>query len=317
MQFEPNMIRVENLTKHYGRHKGVDGLTFSVSRGEIVGFLGPNGAGKTTTIRILSCFISATSGMAIVGGLDVFRDSREIRRMIGYLPENAPLYPEMRVKEYLNFRAGLKDLYGRRRRDRMAEVMTSCGIGDVQRQIIGRLSRGYRQRVGLADCLLNDPELLLLDEPTLGLDPSQTRLVRNLIRGLASRRTVLLCTHILPEVEMTCSRVLIMNKGRIVASDTPERLAALIKGSAVFVAEIQGSSDAVLPRLSAIRSVAQVTAESDGAWNRYTLEGKQGVDIRGDIFDAVVQNGWALRELRSSRRSLEDVFVAVTEEGPK
>src|SRR5579864_8213128 len=217
-----SMIEVENLTKRYAGHTAVSSISFSVNRGEIVGLLGPNGAGKSTTMRVLSGYMPATSGTVRVAGLDVFHDSDEVRRRIGYMPENNPLYPEMRVREYLKFRARLKGLGWTRSRERVKTVMDQCGLKDVARRVIGQLSKGYKQRVGLADALVHEPELIILDEPTIGLDPHQIRSVRTLIKSLATTHTVLISTHILPEVEMTCNRVLIMFAGKILAADTPE-----------------------------------------------------------------------------------------------
>src|SRR5271156_5926913 len=218
------MIEVSNLTKRYAGRTAVSDISFSVARGEIVGLLGPNGAGKSTTMRILSCFMPATSGAARVAGFDVFHQSDEVRRRIGFMPENNPLYPEMRVREYLKFRARLKGLGWRRSRERVDTVMEQCGLTDVQKRIIGQLSKGYRQRVGLADALVHEPELIILDEPTIGLDPNQIRSVRQLIKQLGRHHTVLISTHILPEVEMTCGRVLILHEGRILAADKLETL---------------------------------------------------------------------------------------------
>src|SRR5213083_1148488 len=218
------MIEVANLTKRYAGHTALSNISFQVGRGEIVGLLGPNGAGKSTTMRILSCFIPATSGTVRVAGLDVFRDSEEVRRRIGYMPENNPLHADMRVREYLKFRARLKGLNRVRSRERVDTVMEQCGLTDVSRKLIGYLSKGYQQRVGLADALVHQPELIILDEPTIGLDPHQIRAVRQMIKDLASRHTVLISTHILHEVEMTCSRVLILHEGRILAADTTENL---------------------------------------------------------------------------------------------
>src|ERR1700757_2572832 len=215
-------IEVANLTKRYAGHTAVSDISFTVKRGEIVGLLGPNGAGKSTTMRILSCYLPATSGTVRVAGLDVFRNSIEVRRRIGYMPENNPLHSDMRVREYLKFRARLKGLTNQASRDRVDVVMEQCGLTEVARRIIGQLSKGYRQRVGLADALVHEPELIILDEPTIGLDPNQMRSVRQLIKNLARNHTVLISTHILPEVEMTCSRVLILHQGKILAADTPE-----------------------------------------------------------------------------------------------
>ena len=224
------MIEVTNLTKRYAGRTAVAGISFTVARGEIVGLLGPNGAGKSTTMRILSCFMPATSGTVRVAGFDVFHQSDEVRRRIGYMPENNPLYPEMRVREYLKFRARLKGLNWRRSRERVGTVMEQCGLTEVSRRIIGQLSKGYKQRVGLADALVHEPELIILDEPTIGLDPHQIRAVRQLIKSLVQRHTVLISTHILPEAEMTCNRMLIMYDGKILAADTPDNLQRLMAG---------------------------------------------------------------------------------------
>src|SRR5271168_3662627 len=233
------MIEVSNLTKDYAGHRAVQGVSFQVERGEIVGLLGPNGAGKSTTMRILSCFIPASSGSATVAGLDVFTQAHEVRRRIGYMPENNPLHPEMRVREYLKFRARLKGLSHGRTRERVDTVVNQCGLEGVSKRIIGQLSKGFRQRVGLADALVHEPELVILDEPTIGLDPSQIRSVRQLIKELGRRHTVLISSHILPEVEMTCSRVMIMREGRILAADTPENLEKSLGRSGHIIAEIE------------------------------------------------------------------------------
>src|SRR5215212_2007481 len=232
------MIQVENLTKRYAGHTAVTDVSFNVGRGEIVGLLGPNGAGKSTIMRILSCYMPATSGTVRVAGRDVFSQADEVRRRIGYMPENNPLYRDMRVREYLRFRGCLKGLKGRRCRERADVVMEQCGLTDVHRKIIGHLSKGYRQRVGLADALVHEPELIILDEPTIGLDPNQIRSVRQLIKDLGEKHTVLLSTHILPEVEMTCSHVLILHQGRILANDTPDNLQQVVGANGQVVAEI-------------------------------------------------------------------------------
>src|SRR5476649_521200 len=232
------MIEVSNLTKRYAGRTAVSDISFTVGRGEIVGLLGSNGAGKSTTMRILSCFLPATSGTVRVAGFDVFREADEVRRRIGYMPENNPLYPEMRVREYLKFRARLKGLGWRRSRERVSTVMEQCGLTDVSRRVIGQLSKGYRQRVGLADALVHEPDLIILDEPTIGLDPHQIRSVRQLIKSLAKKHTVLISTHILPEVEMMCGRVLIMLDGKIRAADTPDNLQSLMAGDSQIIAEI-------------------------------------------------------------------------------
>ena len=306
-----NMIEVKNLTKRFAGCAAVNDVSFTVGKGEVVGFLGPNGAGKSTTMRILSCYLPASSGEVKVAGFDVFKHSLEVRRRIGYLPESTPLYPEMRVDEYLGYRAALKGVGSRRRRQRVSEVKELCGLTDVGRRIVGQLSKGYRQRVGMADALVHDPELVILDEPTIGLDPNQIRHVREVIRNLAPRHTVLLSTHILPEVEMTCQRVLIINRGKIVASDSPDKLRARLQGGREIVAEIRGPQEAVAPQLHQLPGVTRVDAEAAGAWTSYRLV-CGGDDVRPEIFAIVARNGWTLRELRQEKQSLENIFAAPT-----
>lgn len=307
------MISVANLTKRYGRLTAVDNVSFDVGRGEVVGFLGPNGAGKTTTMRILSCFLAPTGGKVTIAGLDILADSIEVRRRVGYLPENVPLYEDMRVGEYLAYRGRLKGLGGARLRERVDDSVVQCDLNDVFGSTIGTLSKGYRQRVGLADSLLHEPDVLILDEPTMGLDPNQIRRTRNLIRSLGRRYTVLLSSHILHEVESVCERVLIINRGRIVASDTTENLVALIKGHVVTVAEISGPHEELVRRIQAIPGVARVREELEAGWTRLRIESIRGRDVRTDLFHLASLNGWILRELREERRNLEDVFVAVTD----
>lgn len=291
----------------------MDDVSFEVARGEIVGLLGPNGAGKTTTMRILTCFFPATAGRVTIAGFDVFTQSMEVRRRIGYMPENVPLYPEMRVDEYLRFRAQLKGVRGRNIRRRVQEVKELCGLEDVGRRIIGQLSKGYRQRTGLAEALVHDPELLILDEPTIGLDPNQIRQVRGLIRELAQRHTILLSSHILPEVEMTCRRVLILKAGRIVASDTPENLHARLEGRARVIVELRGPSEEAGARLRGLAGVQGVQVENAGGeWVRFTMECARDRDVRAEVFTAAASAGWTLRELRAEATSLEDVFVSLT-----
>jgi ABC-2 type transport system ATP-binding protein len=311
------MIKVSHLTKKFAGCTAVDDVSFEVGRGEIVGFLGPNGAGKTTTMRILACYLPATGGSATVAGHDVFRDSLEVRKRIGYLPENVPLYPEMRVDEYLQFRATLKGVPARSRRKRIAEVKDLCGLKDVGRRIICQLSKGYRQRVGLAESMVHDPELLILDEPTIGLDPNQIRQVRELIKDLAQRHTILLSTHILPEVEMTCRRVLIIHRGKIVASDSPENLQGLMRGATQVIAELQGPGEPVFAALQALPGVRRVTAAPADGWTRYVLECEGEADLRPAVFDAAARNRWGLRELHLERKTLEDVFVSLTQGEPE
>jgi len=313
MESNSVMIKVSHLTKRFAGCVAVDDLSFEVTRGEIVGFLGPNGAGKTTTMRILAGFLPASAGQAVVAGHDVLTDSLEVRRRIGYLPENVPLYPEMRVNEYLRFRGRLKGVPRRRLRVRVDEIKERCGLQEVGRRIIGQLSKGFRQRVGLAESLVNDPELLILDEPTIGLDPNQIRQVRDLIKDLARRHTILLSTHILSEVEVTCRRVLIINRGRIVASDSPENLRALLQSGARITAEIAGPREAVGENVRAVPQVQVVeVAALEGPWLRVALMAETAADLRQSVFELAVRNNWTLRELRLERTSLEDVFVSLT-----
>jgi ABC-2 type transport system ATP-binding protein len=309
------MIRVSNLTKRYPGRTAVDGVTFSVEPGEIVGFLGPNGAGKSTTMRILTGYLAASGGSVSVAGFDVSEQPIEVRRMIGYLPENCPLYPEMRVDEYLDFRARLKGVPSARRRDRLGEVKELCGLTEVGRRIIGHLSKGYRQRVGLAESLVHDPDLLILDEPTIGLDPNQIRQVRGLITDLARRHTILLSTHILPEVEVTCRRVVIINQGRIVASDTTENLMRLKRGGVRVAAEIRGPRGEVASALAALPAVREVAAAGEDPWPRFDLACDPDADPRPEVFALAAARGWTLRELTMEKSSLEDVFVSLTRAG--
>ena len=293
----------------------VDDLSFEVAKGELVGFLGPNGAGKTTTMRILSCYMPATSGTVEVDGNDVFSQSVAVRERIGYLPENVPLYSDMRVKEYLKYRGRLKGMDRKRLKSRISDVVDMCELGEVRQRVIAHLSKGFRQRIGLADALLNEPDLLILDEPTIGLDPNQIRNIRNLIKGLGGSHTVLLSSHLLAEVEMTCERVLIIDKGKIVASDTPDNLAGALKGNMQVMVEIKADSKEVCAALGSIAGVVRVSCEREGTWGVFLCETTRGVDPRGEIFAEVARRGWMLRELREERRNLEDIFVALTTNG--
>ena len=307
------MIEVSNLTKRYAGRTAVDDISFSVAPGEIVGLLGPNGAGKSTTMRILSGFMPATSGSVRVAGYDVFHEADETRRRIGYMPENNPLYLEMRVREYLKFRARLKGLGWRRSRERVTAVMEQCGLADVGRRVIGQLSKGYRQRVGLADALVHEPELIILDEPTIGLDPNQIRSVRQLIKSLAQKHTVLISTHILPEAEMTCNRMLIMYDGKILAADTPDNLQRLMAGSSQIIAEIAAPAEVLREALSQMPGIEQFdVSSSEGEFQRCALTPHDGYDLRPAIFALALEHGWTLRELTRSRHSLEDIYVQVT-----
>jgi ABC-2 type transport system ATP-binding protein len=307
------MIEVSNLTKRYAGRTAVDDISFAVARGEIVGLLGPNGAGKSTTMRVLSGFMPATSGTVKVAGFDVFHDADEARRRIGYMPENNPLYPDMRVREYLKFRARLKGLGWKKSRERVSTVMEQCGLTDVSRRIIGQLSKGYKQRVGLADALVHDPDLIILDEPTIGLDPQQIRSVRALIKSLAGRHTVLISTHILPEVEMMCGRVLIMFGGRVLASDTPENLQHRMAGAGQIIAEIEAPLAALQVAWETLPEVEEFDiAPAEGKFFRCALTPRDGHDLRAVVYALARQNGWTLRELTRSRHSLEDIYMLVT-----
>ena len=307
------MIEVSNLTKRYAGHTAVSDISFTVGRGEIVGLLGINGAGKSTTMRILSCFMPATSGTVRVAGFDVFTEADEVRRRIGYMPENNPLYPEMRVREYLKFRARLKGLTRKRLRERMDVVMEQCSLTNVSRKIIGQLSKGYRQRVGLADSLVHEPELIILDEPTIGLDPKQIRSVRQLIKDLGRNHTVLISTHILPEVEMMCSRVLILHEGKILAADTPENLQKLMSGNGQVIAEIAAPQDELRTCWEEMGEVEyyDLVPVADG-FIRCALTPRGGMDLRPHIFALARERGWILQELTRNRHSLEDIYLRVT-----
>ncbi len=289
----------------------LEGLTIDVRPGEIYGFLGPNGAGKSTTMRMLTCYLPPTSGHAEIAGCDVFKDSLRAREHIGYMPENVPLPADMRVIEYLKFRAALKGVPGRRVKERLADVFELCSLGDVQRKLIGALSKGYRQRVGLADAMIHEPELLILDEPTIGLDPNQIRQVRDLIRNLRRHHTILISTHILPEVEMTCSRVIIINKGRIEALDTPDNLRARLSsgGEVLFEAKTPDAA-AAATKLRALAGVKGSSHHAAGDWTRFQLE--VDGDPREDIHNLAVAEKWPVRELSRRGASLEQVFAEVT-----
>src|SRR5262245_32325796 len=307
------MIAVQELTKRYAGATAVNSVTFNVERGEIVGLLGPSVAGTSTIIGILACYLPATSGTARVAGYDVFTQANEVRRRIGYMPENNPLHKDMRVREYLKFRARLKGLGRSRCRDRVATVMQQCGLAEVSRRIIGHLSKGYQQRVGLADALVHEPDLVILDEPTIGLDPNQIRAVRQLIKGLAQKHTVLLSTHILPEVEMTCHRVLILHQGKILAADTPQNLQKIMSDSGQVVAEIAAPLEDLRACWENSPEIAHYNvAPAEGDFFRCALTPRAGLDIREQISALAAQQGWRLRELSRRNHTLEDIFVRVT-----
>lgn len=308
------MIEVSHLTKRFAGRTAVDDLTFSVRKGEIVGFLGPNGAGKTTTMRMLTGYLSPGSGRAVIAGHDVFRDSLKARREIGYMPESVPLYEDMRVHEYLRFRAAIKGVRGRAIRAAVDRVLELCGLTDVKRKLVASLSKGYRQRVGLADALVHKPRLLILDEPTNGLDPNQIRQVRSLIAQLTDEHTILLSTHILTEVEMTCRRVIIINNGRIRADDTPENLAGSMQSSGSVTAELRVDPAEAAPVLQELEGVRRVHTEPAGdGWHRYLLKVEPGPDVREHLSAAACERSWPLRELTRITARLEDVFVELTQ----
>jgi ABC-2 type transport system ATP-binding protein len=305
------MIDVRNISKCYADTLAVDDISFHVGKGEILGFLGPNGAGKTTTMRILTCFMPPTSGTATVAGFDIFEHSLEVRRAIGYMPENVPLYHDMRISEFLDYRARLKGVPRKSRKKRILYVMGKTGIADIQQRIIGQLSKGYRQRVGLAEALIHDPKVLILDEPTIGLDPNQVRQVRTLIRELGGEYTILLSTHILPEVEMTCGRVIIIDHGRIVAMDTPGNLTQHMRGGSRLSLEVRGPGQEIQSAIEKIQGIVCVNRRGNGV-STFSVEVEKGRDVREDIFKAVADNRWVLREMKTEAVSLEDIFVHIT-----
>jgi ABC-2 type transport system ATP-binding protein len=308
------MIRIKNLTKKYGDLKAVDDVSFNVPTGQILGFLGPNGAGKTTTVRIITCYMLPTSGYVEVDDLNVLEHSLEIRKKIGYLPENAPLYSEMNVLDYLRFVMGIRGIGRERWEQRTKEILEVCGLGSVMHRNIGELSKGYRQRVGLAQAMVHDPEILILDEPTSGLDPNQIAEIRGLVKELGKEKTVILCTHILPEVEATCGRVLIINQGKIVADGSPAELQSSFQGKELIYLEIKTTAsdvEAKLATLQNVEKVEQIVSSGDGV-KKLTVECTQGKDLREQLFRMVVENDWVLLEMRKEQASLEDVFRQLT-----
>lgn len=312
------MIDVKNLTKWYGRVLAVDDISFHVDERKVVGFLGPNGAGKSTTLKILTCFLPATSGTATVAGHDVLSESLAVRRKIGYMPENVPVYPEMRVREFLLFRAALRDIPRRKRNNAVEEVAERCWLSkpeDLMRRRLGELSRGYKQRVGLADVLLHDPPVLVLDEPTIGLDPAQIRAMRGLIRELAAEHTVILSSHILAEVEQTCNHLIIIAGGRIAATGSPAELRQRVIGPSRIIAEMRGADrDQLVQAVKTLKGVKGVEAEEQGKWTRLTISHDPKQDLRADVAKLAADKSFQLRELRRSIGSLEDFFVQITYE---
>jgi ABC-2 type transport system ATP-binding protein len=311
------MITVKELTKRYARNTAVDHISFEVGKGQIVGFLGPNGAGKTTTMRMLTCFLPPTSGSANVAGFDVLEQPLEVKKRIGYLPETPPLYPEMETGEYLTFVGKLKGLSGGELRRRVDYVCDRCAVGDVKNKLLGKLSKGYRQRVGLAQAIIHNPEVLILDEPTAGLDPKQINETRDLIKSLGGDHTIILSTHILPEVEQTCEQVIIINKGKLAATDSVHNLQNRARGAESVLVEVSGRNGildfaSVQQRLEQVAGVSRVVGkQSGGNRNSFEVESRKGF-VRGDLARAVVESGWDLNELRSAAMSLEEIFLQLT-----
>ena len=312
------MITVKNLTKWYGRVLAVDDVSFHVDQGTIVGLLGPNGAGKSTTLKILTCYLPATAGQATIDGHDIFSDSLAVRKIIGYMPESVPLYPEMRVREYLLFRAALRDIPRRQRKVAVDRVAQRCWLSQPQNMMnrrLDELSRGYKQRVGLAEVLLHNPPVLVLDEPTIGLDPAQIRSMRELIRELGNEHTVIFSSHILAEVEQTCSSLIVIAGGRIAATGAPSELRQRVVGPSRIIAEIRGAEETQLVAgLRSLSGVRNVEASAVDGWTRLLIQGDPKADLRADVFKAVNAHQWQMRELRREVGSLEDFFVQITYE---
>ena len=306
------MIEVKNLTKWYGNYPAVEDVSFEVKKGETVGFLGPNGAGKTTTMRIITGFMPPTSGTAKVAGYDVVEQSIEARRYIGYLPETVPLYTDMTVQAYLSFMGTLRGMNPKRIKTRIDEVIGICRLGDYRKSLIGKLSKGFRQRVGIAQATIHEPQVLVLDEPTIGIDPIQVVETRNLIKDVGREHTIILSTHILPEVSMVCTRVLIINEGQIIAEDTPRNLAERLQGVEKVEAEIRGPEEQVTRALNGIRGVVSVSVTSDSDRSIYSVEAKRGLDLRSTISRVVISNGWGLLTIQLVGMSLEDIFLQLT-----
>ena len=312
------MISVSKLTKEYGTHRAVDQISFEVPRGQVVGFLGPNGAGKSTTLRMLTCYLPPTSGGATINGFDIFHESEQVRSNLGYLPENVPLYLEMRVDEYLDFRGRLRKMPRALRRKRMEYVLNRCWLTNVSKRVIGHLSKGYRQRVGLADALLHDPAVVILDEPTVGLDPTQIRETRKLIKDLGGEHTIMLSTHILPEVEAVCDRAIVIARGKIVAQGTPDELRSSRRMQARVLVECKGPADeveTVLGHVSGVSKVEILTGIHGSLDKTYTMAAVRptdGRDVREEVARTVIQKGWPLREIRLEYATLEEFFVQVT-----
>jgi ABC-2 type transport system ATP-binding protein len=310
---QDTMISVQDASRNFGRLPAVRGISFDVRKGEIAGLLGPNGAGKTTTLRMLAGFLRPSGGKVFIDGVDGYDGEEDVRNRVGYLPENTPLYGEMRICEYLSFRGRLKGMPARYLRERIDAVLVICNLRDRARSLIRTLSKGYRQRVGLADCLLHEPPCLILDEPTIGLDPNQIRQVRTLIQSLSESHTILLSTHILQEAELLCDRVMIMHRGSIIAADTPSALAGLRQGAEHILAEVRGPREGMRVALEGLAGIQDVRCEAlEGSWVRIHLRGPAGGSGREQLFALAQERGWGLRELRADVQHLEDVFAALT-----
>ncbi|MBI3598712.1 MAG: ATP-binding cassette domain-containing protein [Nitrospirae bacterium] len=307
------MIEVKNLEKRYGDHVAIRDIRFSVDKGEILAFLGPNGAGKTTTMRILAGAIPATRGTAIVAGFDIFDQPMQVKRRIGYLPENLPLYPDLTVTEYLNFVGKIKGLHGTALKTGLGSVLEKCGLADVSKRLIANLSRGYRQRVGLAQALIHNPEVLILDEPTVGLDPKQIIEIRTLIKNLRGEHTIILCTHILPEATAVCDKVVIINKGQIMAVDSQERLSAQVRSSERISFTIRQKERFSPEKILGIEGVLQLIPDTEHP-GTFVVETKSGSDVREEVAKIIIENGLGLLELKSLTVSLEEVFLHLTTE---
>jgi len=306
------MIQIEGLTKKYGTTLAVDNISFEVKTGEILGFLGPNGAGKTTTMKVITCFMPPTEGDVLVDGLSVLEHSLAIRQRIGYLPEQNPLYNDLNVLDYLQYVAELRDIPSQDRNRRIGGVVGSCGLREVLHKDVGELSKGYRQRLGLAQAMVHDPEILVLDEPTIGLDPNQIVEIRNLIRTLGKEKTVILSTHILPEVQATCDRVVIIDRGKIVADGTPEQLQAGFQGKDRLFLELKGT-DGFEDRLKLVAGVDNVSVTRGERSSKVRIEAAKGSDVREELFRLAVEQGWVILEMRREQTSLEEVFRQLTE----
>ena len=307
------MIEIVNLTKRYGRHTAVNEISFEVQRGDVVGFLGPNGAGKSTTLKMLTGFLPPTAGAARIAGFDIFHESLDVRKKIGYMPENVPLYTDMRVKEYLRFRGALRGLSGSKLRTRLGEIMETTGLTHVRRKMIKTLSKGYRQRVGLADALIHEPELLILDEPTNGLDPNQIRSIRRLIQRLGEQHTILLSTHILSEVEMTCGKVVIIDEGKVRAADSPGNLVKSMRRAGRISLELKIASEVGETVLPSVTDVTKVTSEPlQEGWTRFSVFVAPNTDTRVRLANLAAEKKWQLRSLARRNANLEEVFVELT-----